>query len=409
MNIKYGRRTISVSIPKEFEVLEINEPEYNIDKIQFLDKLHTVLPNDKDRYAKVGIVVSDKTRLCGYPLYLPWLIEALLKKGTLKENIIFYIAYGTHATQTDEESLSSYGNVFREYKFVHHNCNDEKAMKELGITKRGTLVKVREEVLKSSLLITFGSISHHYFAGYGGGRKLLFPGLADKKSIYQNHGLFLDTEGEGLHPGCQPGKLEGNPIAEDLHEIDDLIPSKISIHGILNSRGEVCKLLIGSNYHDFLEACKEHDRYFKSGVSRQYDMVVASSGGYPKDINFIQAHKSLHHAAAFVKDGGKLILFSECADGIGSETFLKYLEPGTFSKAFEKLKKNYEGNGGTALSLLTKTNRIQIFLVTSLNEVICKTLQVQKLLENNIKSILDSHTGSLAHIKNASMLVKENI
>ena len=135
VDIKYGRHTIPISIPEGFELFEINEPEYDIDKIQFLEKLQAILPNELNIYSKVGIVVSDKTRLCGYPLYLPWLIEGLFKKGALKENITFYVAYGTHKIQTDAESMNSYGEVFKDYKFVHHDCNDKKAMKELGITQ----------------------------------------------------------------------------------------------------------------------------------------------------------------------------------------------------------------------------------------------------------------------------------
>ncbi|NJK98532.1 MAG: DUF2088 domain-containing protein, partial [Bacteroidales bacterium] len=234
-------------------------------------------------------------RLCGYPQYLPWLIEVLIQHGALKENLHFYIAYGTHPLQTEEESLKTYGPVFNEYHFVHHNCTDESVFSIKGTTKRGTNVTVRKDILESTLLITFGAISHHYFAGYGGGRKLLFPGLAQRQAIYHNHGLFLDRATRSLATGCQPGKLEGNPLAEDLREIDDLIPEKISIHGIMNESGKVCRLLVGSSYKDFTEACKIHDSYYRYNSDEQYDLVIASSGGYPKDINFIQAHKSVHH------------------------------------------------------------------------------------------------------------------
>lgn len=404
--LKYGKKNISFVIPEGSDLLEINEPDFDIKKSTFQEKLLSVLPGEKMRYDNVGIVVSDKTRLCGYPLYLPWLVDILLKLGANKENITFYIAYGTHAPQSEEESLNSYGELYREYNFVHHNCSDELAMTELGVTKRGTPCNIRSDVLKSSLLITFGSISHHYFAGFGGGRKLLFPGLAVKKSVYKNHGLFLDPDNGTLHTGCQPGKLHGNPIAEDLKEIDDMLPPKISIHGILNSNGKVCKLLPGKDYNDFIDACGEHDKYFKCGVDKQYDMVIASSGGYPKDINFIQAHKALHNAASFVEDGGKLILLAECADGIGSDTFMKYLEIGSFGKTFEILRENYQGNGGTALSLMTKTKRIEVFLYTSLNEEVCKLLQTKKIKDKDIKSLIESHSGSLAMIRNASLLIK---
>lgn len=235
---------------------------------------------------------------------------------------------------------------------------------------------------------------------------MLFPGLASKVAVYHNHGLFLDRPNRRLHPGCQPGNLDGNPLAEDLREIDSFSPSKISIHGILNASGKVCRLMIGNSYNDFLEACRVHDSYYRYKETDQFDLVVASGGGYPKDINFIQAHKSVHHAAAFVKDGGNLIVLLECIDKIGSDYFMKYLDAGSFEAAFSILEKNYEGNGGTALSMMQKTRRIHIHMVTSLDEATCKTLGVTKITESRVREIIDNENGSIAAISNASMLVK---
>jgi nickel-dependent lactate racemase len=406
MELKYGKRPISFILPSTAVIPVYKEPEFFIKKENFTEDILYFLPKDPARYQKVAIVVSDKTRLCGYPEYLPWLTEVLMQQGAEKENICFYIAYGTHARQTDEESLNSYGPVYREFRFVHHDCNDESAFENCGTTRRGTPVTIRKDILNSTLLITFGAISHHYFAAYGGGRKLLFPGLAARKAVYHNHGLFLDRQTRSLASGCQPGNLEGNPLAEDLKEIDTYMPPKISIHGIINSSGKACKLMVGDSYKDFLNACNEHDSYYRYGSPEQYDLVIASSGGYPKDINFIQAHKSVHYAAAFVKDGGTLVILSECIDKIGSNYFMKYLEAGSFEAAFSMLENNYEGNGGTALSMMLKTKRIRIFMLTSLEETDCKTLGVIKITEEQIQNIITSEKGSIAVIKNASLLIK---
>jgi len=133
---------------------------------------------------------------------------------------------------------------------------------------------------------------------------------------------------------------------------------------------------------------------------------VASSGGYPKDINFIQAHKSVHNAAAFVKNGGTLVVLSECVDGIGSNYFMKYLETGSFKTAFAMLENKYEGNGGTALSMILKTKRIKICMVTALEDAVCKILNVQKITEEDVQRLVSEEKGSLAVIQNASILVK---
>jgi lactate racemase len=408
MNIKlnYGKIQIPFSLPVSAIIPEFKEPEYSIVREDFVKDLQKYLPEDPERYTRVAIVVSDKTRLCGYPEYLPWLTEALLQRGALKESITFYIAYGTHPRQTEEESMNSYGRLYKEYRFIHHDCRDDAVFEIPVTTIRGTPVTVRKDIMSSTLLITFGSISHHYFAAYGGGRKLLFPGLASRKAIYHNHGLFLDREARSLATGCQPGNLEGNPLAEDLKEIDTYLPAKISIHGIMNASGQVCRLIVGNSYDDFVAACRIHDSYYRDSSGNLYDLVVASSGGYPKDINFIQAHKSVHHAAAFVKDGGKLVVLSECIDKIASDYFLKYLEAGSFDAAFSMLEKNYEGNGGTALSMMLKTKRISIHMMTSLDESACKTLGVMKVDREQVQEIISAEKGSMAVIRNASILVR---
>jgi lactate racemase len=406
IHLKYGTLSFQFSLPAHSVIPEFSEPEFAVSRDIFTSEVSELLIKNNTNLSKIAIIVSDKTRLCGYPEYLPWLTGLLIEKGAKKENITFYIAYGTHARQSEEESLNSYGDIYKQFSFIHHDCNDLSLFEHRGSTSSGTPVFIRKDLLSSTLIITFGSISHHYFAGYGGGRKLIFPGLALRSSVYHNHGLFLDKQNKSLAPGCQPGVLTGNPLAEDLKEIDGYSPFKISIHGILNAAGKVCRLIAGDSYGDFVEACKVHDSFYRFGGSDQYDLVIASSGGYPKDINFIQAHKSVHHASAFVRNGGRLIMLSECIDQIGSNYFMKYLEAGSFEAAFSMLEHNYEGNGGTALSMILKTKRIRISMVTSLDEESCKTLGVSKIGAEEVQNIIDKEKGTIAVIRNASMLVK---
>jgi nickel-dependent lactate racemase len=279
-------------------------------------------------------------------------------------------------------------------------------MAELGKSTRGTPVRLRKDILDCSLLITFGAISHHYFAGYGGGRKLLFPGLAEKKAIYANHSLFLDRDKKQLAFGCQPGQTENNPVAQDLKEIDAMLPDRISIHAILNTKGKVVQLHIGKSYDEFIAVCNIHDSYYRQKTAKSYNLVVASTGGYPKDVNFIQAHKSLHHAAAFVKERGQLILLSECRDGVGSEHFLEWFDAGSFGNAFTKLEKHFLGNGGTALSLMAKTQRIKINLLTSLDQELCRRLGLAKLEVSDLQKLIDDEKGTIGIIPNASLLIR---
>jgi nickel-dependent lactate racemase len=276
----------------------------------------------------------------------------------------------------------------------------------MGTTRRGTPVRIRKDILDADLVITFGAISHHYFAGYGGGRKLIFPGLGQQAAIYRNHSLFLDTKRRTLSAGCRSGRLAGNPLAEDLAEIEAYRPADLAIHGILDSHGTVCRLMTGNGVDHFRQACEGHGQNCEVATGDGYDMVAASCGGYPKDINLIQAHKAIHHAAAFVKDGGDLIVFARCRDGVGSTTFLPWFDMGGWDAAFDLLSQSYQGNGGTALAMMEKTRRINIFLVTDLSPGVCRAIGVTRIDPASAATRVRQHRGTIAVIPSASLLVR---
>jgi nickel-dependent lactate racemase len=355
------------------------------------------------------VVIADKTRLCGYPEFLPVLLQALENFGAQREEITVFIAYGTHPRQTHQECLAAYGETYKNVRFIHHDCQDNHCFVNLGKTSRGTPVLMRRDILEADFLITFGAVCHHYFAGYGGGRKMIFPGLGRKEAIYHNHGLFLDPDRRILSPMCRPGVLKGNPLAEDLAEYETFLPADLAIHGILDSVGNVCDLLAGAGTDHFRKACAEHGKNCEMESAKQYDLVIASCGGYPKDINFIQSHKAIDNAAKFVRDSGRLIVLAECSDGVGSKTFLPWFAMGSWERAFDKLSENYEGNGGTALSMMSKLHRMQILLVTKLNDSVCETIGVKKISMDQAKMYIKQFSGPLAAIPNAGLLVKRPV
>ncbi len=402
--LRYGRGQLECAIPAHAEILTIREPAHCLNRASFLAGLHRLLPQVLPP-GPIAVVVADKTRLCDYPTVLPWLTEALLARGADPSRIVFYIAYGVHARQSDAESLAAYGPTFADYRFIHHNSADPEQFVTQGQTSRGTPVRVRRDLLTAGLILTVGAISHHYFAGFGGGRKLLFPGLGEREAIFCNHRLFLDPSLRALAPGCCPGQTEGNPLAEDLAEINRLLPPYLSLHGLLDSQGRVADFRFGTSYDDFLAACREHDALYRAEVDAAYDLVLASAGGYPKDINFIQAHKAIDNAAAFVRDGGELILLAECADGVGSTTFLPYFELGGWEATFDRLLADYSGNGGTALAMMAKTKRIRIALVTDLDQSLCQRIGVARISrEEACRRAVFAPTCAI--VENASLLIR---
>ncbi|MBM9613908.1 DUF2088 domain-containing protein [Desulfobulbus rhabdoformis] len=403
VNLCFGEGTVPFDVSLQTRFLDPHEPENKVDLGRLSLELRALLPSSLPP-GPVAIVVADKTRLCGYPRILPWLIDLLLSCGISGKQICFYISYGTHIRQSEEESLACYGETYRQFHFVHHESEDRGQFVTLGTTKRKTPIRIRRDLLQAGFIITVGAISHHYFAGFGGGRKLLFPGLAEREAIWANHRLFLDSSIQGLAPGCTSGQLLGNPLAEDLKEIDEALPHYISIHGLLGSDGQVVDYRCGRSYTDFLDVCKIHDHHFRLPNDKKYSLVLASAGGFPKDINFIQSHKAINNAAGFVEDGGHLIVLAQCRDGIGSTTFLPYFALGGAKRAFAELEKCYSGNGGTALSMMAKTRRIRISLLSDLSSELCRQIGVSSISTDQAQAAL-LHDNNAAIIKNSSMLI----
>ncbi len=406
VQLKYGKANLQINLAAGTQVLAINEPAEDVDPGTFSTDLTFQLGRLKPILNDVAVVVADKTRLCAYRDYLPVLVRVLKACGVDQKRITFYVAYGSHPRQSEAESRAAYGAAYSDCRFIHHNCDEGILFKQLGETSRGTPILVRSDILNAGFVITFGAVTHHYFAGYGGGRKLLFPGLGARKAIYRNHGLFLDNTTGRLAAACEPGILTGNPLAEDIEEVVAVRPADFAIHGILDGHGRVCRLIVGTGKESFLKACREQGQNCEIQHEQSYDLVIASCGGYPKDINFIQSHKAVHNAAKFVRNEGQLIVLAQCQEGIGSDTFLPWFEMGGYQAAFERLATDYAGNGGTALSMMEKANRIRVCLITDLPEEVVRMIGATRLTIPQANKVLRDCNGKVGVISNASMLVK---
>ena len=406
--VSTGQQHPSLQLPSHCTILQLGEVKQTISPEQFRRRLELFFQDHPLDLSWPVLVLADKTRLCGYPEYLPHLIESLEAKGMRRDALQVLIAYGTHPPQSDEECLRAYGEIYNELQFIHHDC-DNAQFQDRGKTRRGTPILVRQDLQEASCVISMGAICHHYFAGYGGGRKLIFPGCGERHSIYANHSLYLDRTTQQLAPTCQPGILEKNPLAEDLFEVEEGgRPADLAIHGILDGHGRLCDLLVGTGAQDFRAACKLHGENCESQAG-PFDYVIASCGGHPKDINFIQSHKAIHNAAMFVRDGGLLLLYCSCPDGVGSSTFLPWFSEEDFQAAFVKLAAGYEGNGGTALASMTKLQRIRIGLISELDDEFFRVTGFERFNHETVQNVLNQilPAESVAFIPNASLLVRK--
>jgi nickel-dependent lactate racemase len=228
-------------------------------------------------------------------------------------------------------------------------------------------VEINRKVVESDRLILTGTIGFHYFAGFGGGRKSILPGVASRRSCMASHFAVLNPgEGSGRNPRAATGVIEGNPVHRAMDEACAMIPPAFILNTVLSPEKRIIAAFAGDWRTAHEEGCRFYAERFAHSIDRLADLVLVSCGGFPKDINLIQAHKSMEYGSRALRDGGVMILLAECRDGYGNATFFnwfRFRDPAAFET---ELRRNYEINGQTAYSLLLKAQKFRIILVSSL-------------------------------------------
>jgi len=353
-------RQPSPTIPEEEVVLRALEDPISSPPLETLFR----------RGDRVALVVPDKTRRCRSELFLPLLIERM---GLPDENIVIVLANGAHGLHREEEKRRLLGEgVYRRVRVEDHDAYAEGNLIYRGTTTRGTPIFINKVVAQADKVIITGGIVHHYFAGFGGGAKLIVPGVAGVQTIIKNHALSLSRD--GFHPGCVDGKLRGNPVYEDILESLKFQRVDFLLNTILNEEGRIITAVAGDPVRAHLKGCEVADDLFGVPIDEKADLVIVSCGGYPKDVNFIQSHKSIQHAFYSLKEGGVMIVLAECSEGIGSETFLEWFNYPTLAGMKRALLEDFKLNGTTALSLRWKTERAKIILISGLEEEVVRSM-----------------------------------
>lgn len=263
----------------------------------------------------ITIIANDTTRVANTHIFMPILVNYLNDCGIPDENIEILFALGTHRDMTMEEMVGEVGEeIASRIAMFNSNAKIAEDFEYVGTTSFGTEVRINKRALEADHIICTGSVVHHFFAGFGGGRKAIFPGIAAYESIRQNHSLMLD-------PHAMIGHLEGNPIYEDQVEGVEMCRPTFLLNVVLNSDKEFTGVFAGDYILAHKEACKFVDQQNGVIIEEEAPIVIATCGGFPKDINIYQSQKTMDNAVKAVKEGGCVILLAECREGSGSALF----------------------------------------------------------------------------------------
>jgi len=354
---------------------------------------------------RVVILVPDATRGDHFATLIPVLLDELFKAGLSQKDVSLLICGGTHQKVSRQQALKLLGKAAEICPYYIHDADDADMLVSLGKTEYGTELKVNR-LLKDAFVIGLGIVKHHYYAGYSGGRKIVLPGASARSSIKQNHSRCFLKDQAKRDPDAINAKLKGNPVHDDMQAASKMVNLAYSVQLVLGPSRKPVGIFAGSPDEAFTNAVKEADRISLFEDAQKYQWVIASCGGFPGDMNFLQAHKTIHHAYSFLKPKGSIIVLAECSGGMGWDEIVDWAKIGHIPTIIEKLKSSYELAGQTTMAMLEKAESAKIYLLSSLPEEIVRSLKMIpiKTLDEGLKH-LSTISGSGAILPQADLTV----
>jgi len=294
------------------------------------------------------------------------IVSAILKElaaANVKEGDITIIAaydpLRTSPPPSAEPFLSD--DLSSKVTVLRHDCGTSECV-GVGRTSRGTDVYLNKRFLEAGLKVLAGVVEPHPFAGYSGGREGVLPGVSSMETIQQSLSL-------SLNPKAERGSFEGNPVHDDMMEAARLAKVDFSLNVVRNHRLEVVRAFAGDLNEAFGESVRLAEDIYKVPVEGRADVVFISPGGYPFDIDLLEASKGIDGAVAATKRGKVVVLVAECMNGCGKRDFREALsrfkDPGALERS---LKKRFSIGAFMAYRMLTALQRTRMILVSVMPE-----------------------------------------
>ena len=382
---KYGDLEMEANIDQQ-HIINTLVPATTVPMKDVKDELLRVMenPNGTESLRKivktgesVVIVVSDVTRLwIKTNQFLSHIIEYLNDLGVADDQISIIIALGSHRVSTETEKETIVGSeVFSRIKVYDHDCFNPEENSFVGYSSVNTPIYINKKILEADRVILTGGIVFHLFAGFGGGAKSVVPGVAGIETIQYNHRLtFNEGEGTGLNLNASSNIIKGNPMREDITDICRRVNPDFLINAILDTEGNFLKFVAGDFEEAWLEGCDFIRNCYGIGIEEKADIIVATAGGYPRDINLYQTIKTMDNCLYGGNESSVIVLMSECRDGLGAAEFLDWFQYKTLEEMEMALKRNFTVPGYAAYKTAYTGVYRRLIMISALPEEQVKEL-----------------------------------
>ncbi len=258
---------------------------------------------------RVAIVIPDITRPLPTDRLLPWLLGAIAHVPD--PQIVIINGTGSHRANTPSELAAMVGPaILARYRVVNHDSHDSSTLAGAGVGADGHPVLLNREYVNADRRIVLGFIEPHFMAGFSGGAKAVFPGIAAIDAIMRYHDARMIGD-----PKTTWGLLKGNPTQERIRHDGTLLPIDFCINVTLNRDRQITQFFCGDVLTAHDRGCAFSRETAMVPCDRPFDVVVTTNSGYPLDQNLYQAVKGMSAAAQVVAPSGYIATAARCNDG----------------------------------------------------------------------------------------------
>lgn len=298
-------------VPREPEIV-LSIPEL-VERALLTPQSTRRLSESVHERSTVALIVDDWTRSTPINQILPTLLRELQVGGAKSENIQIVVGLGTHLSMPQDAVIERVGEaVFRQYQVSQHDCRAKRLI-PVGHLSTGEEVKINPTVAQADVKIGVGSILPHHINGFGGGAKIIMPGVSNFEAVREHHLYYT------LQPDCYIGNLETNPAYRESCQVARMARLDFIVNCIYNSRAEVVDMVAGDFQQAHQMGVERSKQNYAFHLEEPSDVTITSAYPY---LEAPQTLKPVIPASLLATRSGGSVIIMAASRGKLSESML---------------------------------------------------------------------------------------